>query len=119
MGRGISQRLAISTVAINFRRSPVADKPAVNTAHRKSFFEWLNPGAAADAELDTAVAEMLNQDAEKRRRNAWLRKVGFVNRIFVYACLFGGWFFFEPEGESNITAKTAPLNLSSAILLRP
>jgi hypothetical protein len=42
---------------------------------RKSFFAWLNPDAAADAELDATVAELLSRDVEKRRRNAWLRKI--------------------------------------------
>ena len=65
----------------------------------------MNPDAAADAELDAHVAEMLNRDVEKRRRRAWLRKVGVVSRIVVYACLLGALFFFKPEGVSNIGTK--------------
>jgi hypothetical protein len=101
----VSQRLTISTVAIGFRRIPVADKPAIQAARRKSFFQWLNPSAAADAELDAAVAEMLNEDVEKRRKNAWLRKISFIGRIVVYACLFLALFFFRPDGLSEITTK--------------
>jgi hypothetical protein len=101
----VSQHLTISTAAIAFRRTAVADKPATQAAHRKSFFEWLNPSAAADAEHDAAVVEILNQDVEKRRRNAWLRKISFIGRIVVYACLFLALFFFRPEGLSEITSK--------------
>jgi len=101
----VKQRLTISSVAINFRRKLTADKPADQAPARRSFFAWLNPSAAADAELDTAVAELLNRDVEKRRRNAWLRKIGFVGRIFVYACLFVALFIFRPEGLSEVTTK--------------
>jgi hypothetical protein len=62
-----------------------------------NFAEWWNPGARAEAELDSSIAEILWSDAEKRRKNAWLRKVGFVTRIFVYLCIFGLLLFFTPE----------------------
>src|SRR5262249_48647340 len=61
--------------------------------------------AAADAEHDASIVELLNEDVEKRRRNAWLRKISFVGRIFVYACLFGALFIFKPEGLSDVTTK--------------
>jgi hypothetical protein len=64
-----------------------------------------NPSAAGDAELDASVVEILNRDVEKRRRNAWLRKISFIGRIVVYACLFLALFFFRPEGASEITAR--------------
>jgi hypothetical protein len=65
----------------------------------------LNPSAAAEAEVDADVAELLNRDVEKRRRNAWLRQIGFVGRIAVYACLFGALFIFRPQGASDVTIK--------------
>jgi hypothetical protein len=101
----VSQRLAISSVALNFTRSPIAQRPADQATPRKSFFAWFNPSAAADAELDAAVVDILNQDVEKRRRNAWLRKIGGLGRIVVYACLFAALFFFKPEGASELTTK--------------
>jgi hypothetical protein len=52
---------------------------------------------------------ILNRDVEKRRRNAWLRKIGFVSRIFVYACLFGALFIFRPEALSEGWITTRPL----------
>src|SRR5262249_6977964 len=69
------------------------------------FLAWRNPSAAADAELDASIVELLHQDVDKRRRNAWLRKISFVGRIFVYAGLFGALFIFRPEGLSNVTSK--------------
>jgi hypothetical protein len=102
----VSQRLTISAFAITFARAPpVGDKPAIQAAHRKTFFQWLNPDAAANAELDASLVEMLNQDVEKRKRNAWLRKISFIGRILVYACLFLAWFYFKPEGASEIASR--------------
>jgi hypothetical protein len=56
---------------------------------------------ALERELDEWSAERLNQDVETRRKKAWLRKIGFITRIFVYACLFGLLFVFRPEGVSE------------------
>jgi hypothetical protein len=103
----VDQRLSISTVDINFTRNAIADRSINQAPPRRSFLAWWNPSAAADAELDASIAEELNQDVEKRRRNAWLRKIAFVGRIFVYACLFGALFIFRPEGLSDVT--TTPL----------
>jgi hypothetical protein len=61
----------------------------------------LNPSAAADAD----IAQLLNRDVEKRRRNAWLRQIGFVGRIAMCACLLGALFIFRPEGASDVTTK--------------
>jgi hypothetical protein len=101
----VSQPLTISSAAINFTRKPSADKPAGEAPPRRGFFTWLNPSAAADAKLDADIAELLGRDVEKRRRNAWLRQIGFVSRIAVYACLFGALFIFRPEGASDVTTK--------------
>jgi hypothetical protein len=101
----VSQPLTISSAAINFTRKPIADKPAGEAPPRRGFFTWLNPSAAAEAEVDADVAELLNRDVEKRRRNAWLRQIGFVGRIAVYACLFGALFIFRPQGASDVTTK--------------
>jgi hypothetical protein len=101
----VSQPLTISSVAFNFARSPIAQRPTDQATPRKSFFAWLNPSAAADAELDAAVVDILNRDVEKRRRNAWLRKISFIGRIAVYACLFLVLFYFRPEGASEVTTK--------------
>jgi hypothetical protein len=66
---------------------------------------WSNHDDALEKELDEWAAERLNRDVEKRRKNAWLRKVGFITRIFVYpcvyACLLGLLFVFVPEGVSE------------------
>jgi cytochrome c biogenesis protein CcdA len=72
-----------------------------------NFAEMWSPGAAADAALDVSVAELLWRDVEKRRKNAWLRPIGFVARLFVYALLFGLLFIFMPESirEGWITTK--------------
>ena len=94
----VDQRLSISTVAFNFTRKP-AGKPIDQAPPRRSFLAWWNPSAAADAELDASIVELLNQDVEKRRRNAWLRKISVIGRIFVYACLFGALFIFRPEAD--------------------
>ena len=106
----VGQRLTISSVALNFTRKPIADKPVPQPASRKwSFTSWWNPEAAIEAELDAFATESLNRDVEKRRRNAWLRKIGFVGRIFVYACLFGALFIFRPEASSEGWITTRPL----------
>jgi hypothetical protein len=97
----VSQPLSISSAAINFTRKPSADKPAGEAPPRRRFFTWLNPSAAADAD----IAQLLNRDVEKRRRNAWLRQIGFVGRIAMYACLLGALFIFRPEGASDVTTK--------------
>jgi hypothetical protein len=57
---------------------------------RMNFAEMWSPGAAADAALDVSVAELLWRDVEKRRKNAWLRPIGFVARLFVYMAFFLG-----------------------------
>jgi hypothetical protein len=62
---------------------------------------WSNHDDALERELDEWAAERLNRDVEKRRKNAWLRKVGFITRIFVYGGLFGLLFVFTPEGVSE------------------
>jgi len=106
----VSQQLTISSVALNFTRKPIADKPVPQPAPRKwNFASWWNPEAAVEAELDAFATELLNRDVEKRRRNAWLRKIGFVSRIFVYACLFGALFIFRPEALSEGSITTRPL----------
>jgi hypothetical protein len=110
----VSQRLTTSSVAFNFTRKPTADKPADRVPPRRSFLARWNPSAAADAELDASIVELLNRDVEKRRRNAWLRKIAFIGRIFVYACLFGALFIFKPEGLSDVTTKPlAQLSIGS------
>jgi hypothetical protein len=62
-----------------------------------NFAEWWNPDARAEAELDAGIAERLWEKVDERRNKAWLRKVGFVTRLFVYACIFGLLFYFTPE----------------------
>jgi len=69
---------------------------------------WNDPDRAMEAENDRFAAELLNQDVEKRRRNAWLRKLGFVTRLFVYACLFGALYIFIPKGMSEGWLTTRP-----------
>jgi hypothetical protein len=62
-----------------------------------NFAEWWNPDARAEAELDAGIAERLWEKVEERRKKAWLRKVGFVTRIFVYAGIFCLLFYFTPD----------------------
>jgi hypothetical protein len=42
------------------------------------------------------MAEFLWNDAEKRRKNAWL-----VTRLRVYACIFGAMVALMPESEMD------------------
>jgi hypothetical protein len=62
-----------------------------------NFSEWWSPGSKAEAALDADIADLLWNDTEKRRKNAWLRKVGFVTRTMAYASIFGVMFAFMPE----------------------
>ena len=75
-----------------------------------NFAEWWSPGAAQEAALDASIAEDLWQEVEKRRKNAWLRKVGFVTRLFIYACCFGVLFIFMPEGMKEGWLTTRPFS---------
>ena len=45
----------------------------------------------------THIPERLWEEVEERRKKAWLRKVGFVTRIFVYAGIFGLLYYFTPD----------------------
>jgi hypothetical protein len=83
-----------------------------------NFADWWSPGATEEAAHDASVANLLWKDVEKRRKNAWLRKVGFITRIFLYACCFGVLFIFMPEGvrEGWITTKPfSALNLGDVL----
>jgi hypothetical protein len=71
---------------------------------------WGGRSATADAALDASVAEMLWQEVEKRRKNAWLRKVGVVARIFAYAYFFLVLFCFMPQGLSEGWLTTRPFS---------
>jgi hypothetical protein len=75
-----------------------------------NFAEWWSPGAAQDAAIDARVAEWLWQDAEERRKKAWLRKIGFVTRLLIYACAFGVLFYFTPQGLQDGWLFTRPFS---------
>jgi len=75
-----------------------------------SFSEWWSPGSKAEAALDADIANLLWNDAEKRRKNAWLRKVGFVTRIMAYASIFGVMFVFMPDSIRTGWITTKPFS---------
>ena len=75
-----------------------------------NFSEWWSPGAKAEAALDADIAELLWDDAEKRRKNAWLRKVGFVARLMAYAGILGTMFVLMPESIRNGWITTRPFS---------
>ena len=85
-----------------------------------NFADWWRPGASKEAALDASIADHIWQDVEKRRKNAWLRKVGFITRIFLYACTFGALFIFMPQGlhEGWIFTKHFPHLISGMSLGR-
>jgi hypothetical protein len=66
-----------------------------------NFSEWWNPGATQEAALEADIAKDLWEEVDERRKNAWLRPIGFVTRILIYACCFGVLLFFMPEGLSE------------------
>jgi hypothetical protein len=66
-----------------------------------NFAEWWRPGATEEAKLDAEIARDLWQDVDDRRKNAWLRPIGFVTRLFIYVCAFAVLLYFIPKGLSE------------------
>jgi hypothetical protein len=58
------------------------------------------------------------QNVEERRKKAWLRKIGFVTRLFIYACAFAALYYFMPRSLSEGWITTRPfaeLNLGDIL----